>query len=112
MPAGMDEFTRIFGQDDIRMLVDLLKLAVVGRCSERAREAVATLGRGRGEWPTCCWSSVSPTVAGPLPSQWSRSPSIHTLTMPHSLGMSEFPEQRLSGWSWTASVPQRGDTIP
>ena len=29
--AGGDEFTRMFSQDDIRMLVDLLKLAVAGR---------------------------------------------------------------------------------
>ena len=49
LPAGTDEFTRIFSQDDIRMLVDLLKLAVAGRCSERAREAVATLLQTMGE---------------------------------------------------------------
>ena len=49
LPAGTDEFTRIFSQDDIRMLVDLLKLAVAGRCSDRAREAVATLLQNMGE---------------------------------------------------------------
>jgi hypothetical protein len=31
--AGIDEFSRLFGQDDIRLLVDLLKLSVSGRCS-------------------------------------------------------------------------------
>ena len=33
MAAGIDEFSRLFGQDDIRLLVDLLKLSVSGRCS-------------------------------------------------------------------------------
>merc|ERR1719341_1065749 len=47
--AGGDEFTRMFSQDDIRMLVDLLKLAVAGRCNEKAREAVATLLQNMGE---------------------------------------------------------------
>ena len=45
----MDEFTRIFSQDDIRMLVDLLKLAVAARCNDKAREAVATLLQNMGE---------------------------------------------------------------
>ena len=43
VPAGIDEFTHLFGQDDIRLLVDLLKLAVAGRCSDKARESVASL---------------------------------------------------------------------
>ena len=47
--AGVDEFTRIFSQDDIRMLVDLLKLAVAARCNDKAREAVATLLQNMGE---------------------------------------------------------------
>ena len=47
--AGADEFTRIFSQDDIRMLVDLLKLAVAGRCNDKAREAVASLLGNMGE---------------------------------------------------------------
>ena len=51
-PPGIDEFTHLFGQDDIRMLVDLLKLAVAGRCSEKSRESVAsllqTMGQGNG----------------------------------------------------------------
>ena len=47
--AGVDEFTRIFSQDDIRMLVDLLKLAVAARCDDMAREAVATLLQNMGE---------------------------------------------------------------
>ena len=46
--AGGDEFTRMFSQDDIRMLVDLLKLAVAGRCNEKAREAVASLLQNMG----------------------------------------------------------------
>jgi len=43
VPPGIDEFTHLFGQDDIRMLVDLLKLAVSGRSSEKSRESVASL---------------------------------------------------------------------
>ena len=46
--AGGDEFTRMFSQDDIRMLVDLLKLAVAGRCNDKAREAVASLLQNMG----------------------------------------------------------------
>jgi len=49
VPAGVDEFTRIFSQDDIRMLVDLLKLAVASRCNDKAREAVASLLQNMGE---------------------------------------------------------------
>ena len=48
LQAGADEFTRMFSQDDIRMLVDLLKLAVAGRCNEKAREAVASLLQNMG----------------------------------------------------------------
>ena len=50
LPVGArgDEFTRMFSQDDIRMLVDLLKLAVAGRCNDKAREAVASLLQNMG----------------------------------------------------------------
>ena len=49
----------MFSQDDIRMLVDLLKLAVAGRCNEKAREAVASLLQSMGELlERCCWSSA------------------------------------------------------
>ena len=44
-----DEFTRMFSLDDIRMLVDLLKLAVAGRCNDKAREAVAALLGSMGD---------------------------------------------------------------
>jgi len=49
VPAGIDEFTHLFGQDDIRMLVDLLKLGVAGRCSDKARESVACLLQTMGQ---------------------------------------------------------------
>ena len=48
--AGLYEFMRIFSQDDIiRMLVDLLKLAVAARCNDKGMEAVATLLQNMGE---------------------------------------------------------------
>ena len=52
VPPGIDEFSRLFGQDDIRLLVDLLKLSVSGRCSEKgaaARESVAVLLQAMGQ---------------------------------------------------------------
>ena len=36
-----DDFTRLLCSDDARMLVDLLKLAVAGRCSDRSRESLS-----------------------------------------------------------------------
>ena len=37
----LDDFTRLLHQDDARQLVDLLKLAVAGRCADGSKEALA-----------------------------------------------------------------------
>lgn len=37
---GLDEFTRRLTEDDARVLVDLLKLAVAGRAGARAAPAI------------------------------------------------------------------------
>lgn len=37
----LDDFTYLLIQDDARLLVDLLKLAVTGRCRERSRESLS-----------------------------------------------------------------------
>ena len=39
----MDDYTKLLCADDARMLVDLLKLAVTGRCSDRSRESLSTV---------------------------------------------------------------------
>ena len=66
-PATVDEFTRLFGPDDIRLLVDLLKLAVAGRCSERAREAVAALLAGMVEGgPSEAGGRAGPGLTGEM----------------------------------------------
>ena len=39
----VDEFTKLLCPDDARMLVDLLKLAVAGRCSDRSRESLSAV---------------------------------------------------------------------
>ena len=39
----VDEFTKLLCPDDARMLVDLLKLAVAGRCSDRSRESLSSV---------------------------------------------------------------------
>lgn len=46
--TGLDEFTRKLSEDDARVLVDLLKLAVAGRAGSRAVPAITkVLG---GQW--------------------------------------------------------------
>lgn len=38
VPSGhLDEFARLLIQDDARLLVDLLKLAVTGKCNEQLK---------------------------------------------------------------------------
>ena len=39
----VDDYTKLLCADDARMLVDLLKLAVTGRCSDRSRESLSTV---------------------------------------------------------------------
>ncbi|XP_063244096.1 E3 ubiquitin-protein ligase HERC2 isoform X2 [Bacillus rossius redtenbacheri] len=39
----LDDFTSLLGQDDARMLVDLLKLAVAGRAVESAKETIVSV---------------------------------------------------------------------
>ncbi|XP_049844846.1 E3 ubiquitin-protein ligase HERC2 [Schistocerca gregaria] len=39
----LDEFTRLLGQDDARVLVDLLKLAVAGRAGPSAKETLSSV---------------------------------------------------------------------
>ncbi|XP_040568701.2 LOW QUALITY PROTEIN: E3 ubiquitin-protein ligase HERC2-like [Lepeophtheirus salmonis] len=51
----LDDFTKLLSQNDTRMLVDLLKLAVSGRCSERSRESL---------------SVVLSTLSASCPSKW------------------------------------------
>lgn len=44
--SGLDEFTRRLGEDDARVLVDLLKLAVAGRAGPRATPAITKVLTG------------------------------------------------------------------
>lgn len=37
----LDEFTSLLNQDDARVLVDLLKLAVAGRAGDKARDTIS-----------------------------------------------------------------------
>ncbi len=39
----LDDFTRLLLQDDARLIVDLLKLAVAGRCRDRSRESLSNV---------------------------------------------------------------------
>ncbi|KAK8398901.1 hypothetical protein O3P69_004178 [Scylla paramamosain] len=56
--SGLDEFTRRLGEDDARVLVDLLKLAVAGRAGPRASPAITKVLTGL--------SQENPNVAGML----------------------------------------------
>lgn len=52
--SGLDEFTRRLGEDDARVLVDLLKLAVAGRAGSRATPAITKVLTGK-----CCLVHLS-----------------------------------------------------
>lgn len=41
--TNLDDFTMLLGQDDARVLVDLLKLAVAGRACPSAKETVSSV---------------------------------------------------------------------
>lgn len=43
---GLDDFTRRLSEDDARVLVDLLKLAVAGRAGPRATPAITKVLTG------------------------------------------------------------------
>ncbi|KAJ9582054.1 hypothetical protein L9F63_003637, partial [Diploptera punctata] len=43
MHPNLDDFTSLLGQDDARMLVDLLKLAVAGRAVDTAKETIVNV---------------------------------------------------------------------
>ena len=43
MHPNLDDFTSLLGQDDARMLVDLLKLAVAGRAVDTAKEIIVNV---------------------------------------------------------------------
>lgn len=45
---GLDEFTRKLTEDDARVLVDLLKLAVAGRAGPQASPAITRVLTGKG----------------------------------------------------------------
>jgi len=40
-PSGLDEFTSLLSEEDARVIVDLLKLAVAGRAGEKGKETLA-----------------------------------------------------------------------
>ena len=40
-PSGLDEFTSLLSEEDARVIVDLLKLAVAGRAGEKGKETLS-----------------------------------------------------------------------
>jgi E3 ubiquitin-protein ligase HERC2 len=44
---NLDDFTSLLGQDDARMLVDLLKLAVAARAIDTAKETIVSVLVGK-----------------------------------------------------------------
>nr|CAD7415714.1 unnamed protein product [Timema poppensis] len=51
LQPNLDEFSGLLGQDDARMLVDLLKLAVAGRAVDMAKETIVNVLIGRSQLP-------------------------------------------------------------